>query len=262
MTTEDKRNWLWRQLSNARHRQAFNSRIKATVPVFIYQMAKLGSITLSKSLLKQYKGLVFAAHILDPDHSSRELRLLYKYITQHKGPLKVISLTRDPVGKNVSHFFQGFERYTGMPFSDTAFSTEKLKSLFLDGPNVPHYEQLTWYEENFQKYFNIDVFAAPFPKEKGRVILSNSNVKILLMKSELSNAVKEKVIGEFLGIENFRLENENVSDNKLYKDASARFKHEVKLPASYLDKVYNSPYARHFYTDEEIKVARSKWEQA
>src|SRR6185312_13046565 len=131
----------------------------------------------------------------------REIRLLYKYAIEKKHPVKIISNLRDPVRKNIAHFFQGYKAYTGLSFEIfSALTCEELKSLFLNGTKVPHNEQETWFNESFVKNFNINVFDHSFPKQEGHTIIKKDNIEILLMKLELPDWEKEELIAKFLNM--------------------------------------------------------------
>src|SRR5262249_47952622 len=63
----------------------------------------------------------------------------------------------------------------------------------------------------------------------------------------------------FLGIQEFALCNANVSENKEYNDIYKAFVRSIMLPEDYLTRMYDSDFARHFYTDAELKDFRSRW---
>ena len=69
----------------------------------------------------------------------------------------------------------------------------------------------------------------------------------------------EKVIREFLDIENFTLIRSNSAKNKAYFRTYHDFLQTIKLPKAYIEILCNSKYTRHFYSDKEIKSIESKW---
>ena len=257
---EDKRSKFRKYISRLRHKYTYLYKLNKRSPVFVYQMGKVGSQSIDFSLRNFYKGEILHGHAMYPNDKSIENRLFYNYCVIEKKPVKIITLAREPVGKNVSHFFQEFEQHTGKPFSDSAFSIEELKSIFLNTPSVRHTEPLTWFDDNILKNFDIDIFKESFPKEKGSIIINKGNVDILLMKSEITDEQKELLISSFLNLKEFKITRQNVGDEKKYMKTYSLFKREVKFESAYLDMLYLSKYARHFYTDEEIKKARSQWE--
>ena len=63
----------------------------------------------------------------------------------------------------------------------------------------------------------------------------------------------------FLGIRKARLLLANTSEQKWYASLLDDFLDEVDIPGSYLDEMYGSEYARHFYRPTELAVFRSRW---
>ena len=100
-----------------------------------------------------------------------------------------------------------------MPFENGKFSLEELKRLFIT--NYPHDIPLTWFDEQMNDRFGIDVYAQPFPKY-GIATYSNQNVQLLVMRSELSNQTKAEAVVKFLagGWRDFRIEDSNITAEK------------------------------------------------
>ena len=80
-----------------------------------------------------------------------------------------------------------------------------------------------------------------------------------MLRLEDLNESIETALQSFLGIKSFKLENANVSSGKIYSDDYSLFKDQLKLPQSYIAKMYDSKYMRYFYTDSEINTFISKW---
>lgn len=53
----------------------------------------------------------------------------------------------------------------------------------------------------------------------------------------------------------------HISERKSSKQVYRRFLQNVKLPVTLLDQMYDSRYARHFYSPDEIARLRRKWGQ-
>ena len=79
-----------------------------------------------------------------------------------------------------------------------------------------------------------------------------------MLRLEDLNRVGQKVLSDFLNLKQFRLVQANVGEQKEYSDLYREFK-KLPLPASYLEKMYASNYARQFYTDEEMRSFSQKW---
>jgi glycosyltransferase involved in cell wall biosynthesis len=239
-----------------------NFRKKATkhIPLLIFQMGKVGSASIYNSALETYPGDSLHIHGFDNlSQSSWPTQSFYNYAIRYKQPIKIISLTREPVGRNVSAFFQNIELITGKKYSSSMYSTEELKTIFFENPKMKHDEPLTWFDVNLLKHFNIDVYQTAFPAD-GWQIIKKDNIELLLMKSELTDATKETLIRKFLNYDKYKLSTHNVSSEKNYAADYKKFKNEVKFPVAYLDYLLNSKYARHFYSKNELLSSRIKWQ--
>ncbi len=229
--------------------------LKAT-PVFIFTMGKVASQSVHFSVKQEYLGPVTAGHSFTPEHERLAVSFLYRYYKTEKRPIKIISLLREPIGRNVSAFFQNFERDVGVAYNKHTLSIDDLKKRFLD--HYRHDIPLVWFDEKMKKEFGIDVFEKTFSKA-GHQCFSKNNVELLLMRHDLDNAVKEQEIKKLLQLNTFTLKDENIGNNKEYAATYQAFKQEAKLPKWYLDKMQNSKYFQHFYTATEINQVVKKW---
>lgn len=139
----------------------FRLQLGKATPILVYQMGKVGSSSAYKSLLNQYRGIVLHSHGFSASYGDPKTRLLYRWVTRHVRALNIISLTREPIGRNISAFFHNFERDTGVPYADSKFSIEELRSIFLS--NYDHEFPLKWFDKTILDNFDIDVFSRPFP---------------------------------------------------------------------------------------------------
>lgn len=250
-------------------------------PIIVYQMGKVGSSSVINSLEKQAILPSFHAHFLfkhpdnrsfyDPDvflianlklDREKQIRkgiFLYNKIIAPKKQVKIISLTREPIGRNIAAFFQNFERETGKKYEQSNFTPQELTDIFIKF--FPHSMTLRWFDIHVKPFLDIDVYEYPFPKEQGFINIHKNNVDLLILKLETPDLVKEKAIAEFLGLKEFKLVNTNVGEDKNYRDMYKKFKQNLKLPLSYVEEMCGSKYFNHFYTEEEIKKVYSQWTQ-
>ena len=70
----------------------------------------------------------------------------------------------------------------------------------------------------------------------------------------------EKEIGEFSGVEDFKLEHDNSANDKAYVMAYNSFLEEVKVDQNLFEEIINSKVMNHFYTEKEREDYRKKWE--
>jgi len=256
-------------------------------PVVVYQMGKVGSSTVVASLQSlDLKRPIYHVHTLIFERI-RDRRQKYERMFRSGAPMelrrashlfasqylskrvkrgafkqrwKVISLVRDPIAMNVSGFFQIIDYYIPRFFSRFEAGQIRIEDtieIFLK--DYDHDKPLVWFDIELKSTFGIDVFASPFLASKGYAIYRGANVDALVLKLESINASAEPAVKEFLGIENFRLVQANVAEDKSYFAAYKSFKDMLTLPQAYLDKMYDSKLARHFYTEEELARFRGKW---
>ena len=88
-----------------------------------------------------------------------------------------------------------------------------------------------------------------------------SNIDLLILRLESTDAEKERAIANFMSYTNFTLHSTNVTTESNAASAYKAFKKTVKIPEDVLDKAYSAKITRYFYTDEEISAMRHKWEQ-
>ncbi len=236
----------------------FQRKIRRASPVLVYQMGKVGSRSIYRSLLEQYAGVVLHSHGFSLNHEDPTIRRLYHWAIVNARPLNIISLTREPIGRNVSAFFENFERDTGVPYTKANFPIEELKAIFLS--NYAHEIPLNWFDDNILANFGIDVFSTPFPKN-GISTYSHNNVELLVMRLEISDNEKVAAINNFLGLDRFQLHNYNIGEEKNYSTTYKTFKNKVKFSPDYIDKMCEYKYFNHFYSREAINEAREKWSE-
>ena len=192
--------------------------------------------------------------------------------------VQAISLIRDPLARNVSNFFQqivvqplpnagqdrwhvtssyyGFETTVQMD-KRGMLDVQSLIDLFFD--RVEHDFHAQWLEHELGDVLGIDVYATPFPTDKGYAIYRSPRAEVLLFRlRDLDNCVTQ-AIQEFLGYKEFHLINANVGDQKTYAYVYQAFKASVAFPEPFLSRMYDSRFARHFYTDQERLELRAKW---
>jgi hypothetical protein len=235
---------------------SFVRKIKKATPVFVFQMGKVASSSVFDSLTRQYPGPVGHAHHIGEDNWMSVF--LYNH-AKSGNKLNIISPVREPVGRNISGFFQRFEDYLGMRAEECTLSQHELDTLFLEKND--HDQPLEWFDSMMKPHFDIDVYARPFP-DTGHATYSNKNINLLVFRIDIPDAIKEDAIRDFLDFPEFRLEKSNVGSAKEYNSQYTEFKKNTTLPEAYLDRMCSSKYFRHFYTESEIASLRKKWERS
>jgi len=193
----------------------FDENLKQNPPLIIYQMGKVASQSIFYSLKQIYPGVVLNTHTFSYDDKDLRIRKIYEYCVLNSQPLNIISLIREPIGRNLSAFFQNFERDTGIQYRNSNLSMDKLRELFIE--NYNHDIPLKWFEENIRINFGIDVFSDNFP-EFGFFAYTKRNYRLLVLRSELDDEVKRFAIMDFLDITEFTIDKRNISSSKEYAE--------------------------------------------
>ena len=243
-------------------------------PVLIYTMGKVGSSSIVQGLREkgvhevQPHSLTFSrrgSYFVKADNSTFQnfvdfyksilMKLkFYLYLkskaTKH---IKVISIVRDPLSRNVSAFFEQIQYVIDRPVSEC--STDELISLFWS--NGQHEAPLIWFDNELKSNLGVDVYSKAFNKERGYTLYECKNVSVLVVKLEMISEL-DSVIGDFIGVPDYCAIASNRGEYKEYSSVYRDFKEKVRFPKDYLDKLYSSKYAKHFYSESEIDEFRSR----
>jgi len=250
--------------------------INKKIPVIVYQMGKVGSLSIKNSLEKAGINPLFHVHRMNPVNI-QEVRAqymlrnqkpqdesvgfcLYKEIGLRKKKAKIISSFREPISRNISAFFQNFEIISHKQNIKDNVNIHELILEFLS--KYPHHVPLHWFDIELEKVLDINVYAYPFPKDRGYLVIRKNNIDLLLLKLEVPDTIKELAISEFLQIDDFHLLKKNIGEEKEYSNVYQNFKRSIKLPSDYVDYMMNSKFTRHFYTNSEIFKFQNIWQNA
>lgn len=247
---------LRRALSDWHSRLFLERNLRRATPVIVYQMGKVGSSSIYRSLRQQYAGVVLHTHGFSPKNRDPRVRRVCHWAMTERFRLNVVSLVREPIGRNVSAFFENFERDTGVAYADSRLTIDELTRLFLE--KYHHEIPLEWFDQSILAKFGIDVFATPFP-ESGVCTYTRNNVRLLVARCESEDSVKARAIGDFLGIPGFAIANANIGEDKDYAPTYKAFKASAVLPPEYISRMCGSKYFTHFYPEDFIEATRAKW---
>jgi len=254
-----------------RIRQALAS---SSPPILVYQMGKVGSSTITALLRRSPQPHVFHVHRLNPEHIERlraERRakgqpiperddvglLLYRHFILAGCRARVITLVREPIGRNISSYFQNLDHLWRTRHAYQRLSLDRLVQGFFE--LFPHSTPLTWFDDEFKPILGIDVYAYEFPHGRGWLTIRTERYDTLILKSDLDDEAKAVCISNFIGIPPVPLVKRNASNEKPFGEVYREFVRSIRLPASYVDQMLNSRYARHFFSLSEIQDLRQKW---
>jgi hypothetical protein len=263
--------------------------------LLVYQMGKVGSTTVEESLKAAHLDYsIFHIHVLTEEGISWEEKSYFgdtpKFRRRSLWPktkhlydslflskrvqvplngqqrLKVVTLVRDPIARNISAFFQTLERTSPdllKNSSDPGEQVERLNHSFrrsLDENSESYYRYpYDWFNCELKPSFEVDVFATDFPKAKGYQIYSSGRADILLLKLEDLEEKGREAISKFLGLDDFLLRRSNETGSKSYASIYQAFVNSLILPEGYVEDQIQKNRVDHFYTRSEIDNFRSKW---
>lgn len=249
--------------------------------VIVYTLPKVGSSTVWASLqAARLPAPIYHVHLLSgnaerlfqdavaegrhvPNHREqlREIRRIRELVAGGKHA-RVVTLVREPVGRFISWFFQGWrDNFPALSASSevTARKLAEAQDALVQRSPIFCRASTTWFDAELREVFGFDVLASEFPRERGYRVYEGTQATLLLLRIEDLNRCHQGAFREFMGLESFQLVPSNVGSEKRYRGFYDEFLRYVTLPPSLLDELYSLPYVRHFYSDDEIARFRAKW---
>jgi hypothetical protein len=254
-------------------------------PIFVYQMGKVGSKTVVKTLnaLRMNHPIYHVHRLTDEGIEITKRRDLAKHraypgkhywmskllrdqldkISNEDGSL-IITLTREPVARNLSAFFHSIKYWcpnieTKLEGTNKLDLFEWVANTFLE--KYYHDDPLIWFDNELQPVFGLDVYSEQFPHSEGYQIIHENNIKLLIIRLEDLDRCYRKAFSSFLNLDNedINLIVSNTASQRSHDQLYEEFLDWLILPDCYLEKLYSSKYVKHFYSDEEIDVFRARW---
>jgi hypothetical protein len=265
-------------------------------PVLVLQMGKVGSRSVEAGLEERVKDRpVYHSHFLSPERvaETEKARRMYfrgerhRYLTRqwlsefilktfkagrNDQHWKLVTLTREPVGRNISAFFENLymvptknegefmvssDVYGLDPMLVSADDVSVLAELFYE--RAKHDSPLNFFDQEIRDTFGIDVLKAGFPVEKGYEIYGNDRVELLVLRLEDLARCAAPAFKEFLDLDDFELVNRNIASKKHYASLYSAFIRQVAIKEEYVRTLLYSNYMRTFYSEQEIRAAENKW---
>lgn len=270
-----------------------------STPIVVYQMGKVGSSSIRNALLLRGLHPVLHLHTMSPLREKRvesveidaELRdalrreieharavfaglgavpklrlVLHEWLNERRisrrllrpgQPLRIVTSVREPIAASVSMFFQLLPWYLGAAYRPERVATDDLIRLFFE--RYACERPLIWFDEEMRHATGVDVYRHPFPASDGTLRFRDGAIDVLVLKTETDDAVKERALGEFLGLDGIRLARSNVASDKAYARQYREFQERIRFPDAFVRAMYASKYARHFYEPAELERHAARW---
>jgi len=243
-------------------------------PVIIYQMGKVASISIKASLDNIHGLEVYHVHHLNPDYareldntkrsngwkvedSNNNARVMSQALIEPRRPSKIITLIREPIGRNISAYFQNLDNIWQCENAHEKIHLNRLIKGFFE--KYPHTIPLVWFDREFKETLGIDIYKYMFPKSAGVLQFYTDVFDVLLLYYDLPDVTKCTSIREFIGLKKFSLVKKNTANEKPYAEVYQAFLREIRFTESYVNEMLNSRYTSHFFDNDEIDRLRSAW---
>lgn len=251
------------------------------IPIVIYQMGKVGSQTIWKSLEKMnLPHPIYHIHVLNPDNIKKSINVLNSkgaplsvqlkqaqnliaYLEQSQSPqMKVITIVREPIIQLISSLFQRMKVHSPQLINpDGTWKVNEIKDHVYHLVSKKKISAFRWFEQEFRQGLGINIYDHPFDQFQGYGTLIKDHLEILTLRLENSEKWEQKIT-EFLNLSTpFQLSSKNQAEGKHYKEAYHQVKSTLKFPDSILTEIYTSKYCQHFYTENMNHLFFNQWKQ-
>jgi hypothetical protein len=240
-------------------------------PLFIFQMGKVGSRTITNTVETRYRVCHF--HTSGEFEKYSAMFWTKKQTGESGGYIDMITATRDPIGREVSAFFQNITNMShswgvGSREEVLAMSAEELIGKFFERWDKGAINTTIWFDRHFKSSTGIDIYAHPFDPKTGWSIIRDGAWRVLIVRFEdinrnyleACNAFVRQRFGESATYP--ALLPANMSDDKWYGPLMLDFKKNIRFTPEQIASQYESRYCRHFYSPEEIERMKAKWNVA
>jgi hypothetical protein len=251
-------------------------------PILIYQMGKVGSSAVYKSLkaggipnpiyhvhflshrnLDEVEQFYRNAGALKPLSSLKFWRSLRKKLDRGRKPVYLISLVREPIAREISDVFQNMAAHHPQLLSesgdvDIEKTVDFISTEFAGFDEATDYT-CTWFNKEMLDSFGLDVYATPFDHQRGYSIIANDRANLLLLRMEDLSTIFETATEDFLG-QSIPLRVANEASSKSNYQAYQRVLGQLSLPGPNAARIYNSRYAKHFYPSETRQKLTKHWQ--
>lgn len=239
--------------------------------VLIYTMGKVGSAGIKAGLKKEYPFIpAFHIHFLSDNwlkkilpsmhaffHANiRDANVVLNYLQRHPGQrLKIITIVRDPIERDISDIFQNWKGRLGERTINDLTFTELTESFNKDD----HSYTLNWFDTELKEYLGFDMYSQPFDYNRGYSIYQSKNADILCIQLEQMNARLTEATEKLLGYGITPEEGVNLSADKEGKELYKEMIRQYKAPEQKLATVYGHRFMQHFYSPEQIAKMKQRW---
>ncbi len=266
----------------------YRRRLRDRTAVLVYQMGKVGSWSVAQAVRQAPGYWPIHIHYLSRENlqvveagnrrqyqrtgrmARHYLESLYTRWRLANGgfprPLKVITLTREPVGRSLSAFFHFLEctypeirpgdrlREVGMDLL-----IEELTPYFQERFPWDLERPAAWFEAELKGVLRFDAFSEDFDRDAGYAIYRGAELEVLIIKLEHLSRCGGRALGEFLGTGGLEVRRSNEASSRADFEVYQAFQKRAPLDPEVVERCYSSRYVRHFYSEAEIAGFQARW---
>lgn len=255
----------------------------------VYQMGKVGSSSVHESLRRAAIGTLHKVHYLADEglatarrrysEFATRLPVPYEETSEHVRALlragsptirwKVVTLVREPIARDVSAYIQMVD----LTNPDLVAGDEPqvgriaraVAAQFIGFDETTNYT-CRWFDDEFRRVFGLDVFSYPFDHARGWQRITQGALDVLVLRLEDLDRVFEEALFEFTGKRVPLIYMSSRSPTKLQaayrQDVYQQVLSRVRISELTCRSVYQSRYARHFYTPAELAAFQDHWSRS
>jgi len=240
--------------------------------VLIYQMGKVGSTALANAFpgaihLHSLYGhspnpMLWRAINRGPLKALRRqgFECLKRKLIRKRKIVKVVSLVRDPMARDISSFFQDLPHWLAKHLNQSSISVREENFSLLEEAfetTFDHSYCLNWFDKEFYRFTKVDIYEHPFDRTSGFSIINSGKFSIFLGDIGRLNLWKEE-LNTFLG-HDLSLKEKNRGQKKWYAPLYKEFLSSYRPSGELIAKLYDSRLANHFFSDSNRLIMEKRW---
>jgi hypothetical protein len=219
-------------------------------PVFHLHSLNKSRICEQKDYYKKSKRKSIPLHLIQSS-------IISDLLDSYSGKIYVLTLTREPIQREVSSIFQDSFNFTSSQ-NLLESDIEQVISRNLEKMKVSLPEE-NWFKEEVLNVFGFDLMNIKFDVNKGYLIEVKSNIHIVLIRMENLNEKFSQAAKELFGIEmEICLISDNKSEDKFYNADYKIINANIRIEENLLNTILDSKFINQFYPDFKDTI-RKKW---
>ena len=241
--------------------------------VALCMLPKTGNYTVCETFFQNERDTMLC---VETWHSSFYLTNLFKVVNASHN--KIITAVREPISQNISLLFQIGDEDEWLVDQPEFWKNDYSKLLYKigrmdsgEGEDCIYERQIrsdhktmfiqNFFEEQFKKRLGIDLLAEPFDTKRGFSIVEQNGFEIFIFQLEKFDSIQKELLS-FVGLDQgIKFYRANDASVKYYAQLYQEVKETIPLTRQYFEDSFNNPYIKHFYSEEDIRKFRMKWEK-